>query len=151
MKKLIIISILATAMLLTACASNEVSSGSRILEHEYSGIEINNVVKRHVDSIYINRETGELLTAFDLDTLLKSDIIVIGEFIEEVGSGFSYEYYEEIDEISRFFPCTFNRLLITEVLKGDIRAGETIIVTQSYAVDEYGGLVTMSELTPIAT
>ena len=141
MKKLIIIGILTTALLLTACTSSEVSPGSRQGDYENNDkkTEINRIVKLHVNSELVDDETGEIITDIDLARLLKSDIVVIGEFIENDRGGFTHEQ----------FPFSFNKLLIKEVLKGDIKTDKIITVVQEYAVDEHGGLITTGNFTPM--
>jgi hypothetical protein len=141
MKKTMIIFILTAALLLTACSTTEVSTSdtqtetSQTTEIQQDTMQVKDIIKIHSDSVIVN-EQGETIDSFDLPIMLNSDLIVIGEFVENARGGFTNQRCESTGNIFKVFPNSFNQLLVTDVLQGDIEVGEIITISQQYAYDE---------------
>ena len=155
MKKIITISILTIALLLTACS--DVTRGEdRVLN--VSPIPSNTDDIAEVGIFHGNRMTyptlQHLLERADWGANVKenfsADLVVIGEFIEETQAGFRYQYDDYFKKDVVFDAHAYNQLLVTEVLKGKVKVGDTITVMQRYAFDEERNmLLSFDEMTPM--
>jgi hypothetical protein len=153
-KKTIMSGILSVVLFLTACSNTEVQQNrnERELQEEFFNSElskIKSVTRLHSSHVLANEQGESIVMGFS--ELLKSEIIVIGEFIEVARCGFSQRNCEISGTPRKEFPWAFNKLLITEVLHGDIEVGEIITVAERYAFDEeHGSIITFdSDLTPM--
>ena len=79
----------------------------------------------------------------------KNRIVVIGEFIEDAHEEPSYLYDEYFKREVISSRNSYTKLRITEVLKGDIKPGDVIIVHQSYGYNEEERYLSTDERTPM--
>jgi hypothetical protein len=159
-KKLFIgvLSIVMLLTVLTACSRTEVS---RPAENEIQTPDIDPQLQRALESrsqqiesvvdrlavmsmMHFN-EDGSVAGDLDLASLLRAEIVVIGEFINESQSSFAE--HSEVQRITA--PHSFNQLLVTEVLQGDVNVGDVLTVSKGYALDEHGILHTQTNFTPM--
>lgn len=97
----------------------------------------------------VKMEAERSIYYFIDDLEAATDIIVIGEFIEEDTQKAKYQY--ETDDVHMFLTDIYstNVIEIKKVLKGKVES-DTIKVSQSYGIEEdTGRLITFSELTPM--
>ena len=97
----------------------------------------------------VKMEAERSIYYFIDDLEAATDIIVIGEFIEEDTQKAKYQY--ETDDVHMFLTHIYstNVIEIKKVLKGKVES-DTIKVSQSYGIEEdTGRLITFSELTPM--
>lgn len=85
----------------------------------------------------------------DLETLEKaSDLVVVGTFIEDSVQDLDYHYNEIFGKEIIGNVNSTNTIEISRVIKGNISEGDTVKISQSYAVKD-GQLITHSDLTPM--
>ncbi len=110
---------------------------NRTIPKDFSGIEL--VEWGEVDRV----EYG------DLDNLEEaSDLVVVGTFVEDPIQNLDYHYNpffgkEIIGNVS-----STSSIEISRVIKGDVKVGDMVKVSQGYAVND-GQLITLSCLTPM--
>jgi len=145
MKKLIAMLLIAT--LLTSC--------SMLSSDDFDSIEFPTVEPKamYIDGVEVTKVTsgfeGSYVGVYTFDALLNSDLIVIGEFVEEK-SEFDYVYDDYFKRDVIFGASTFGELRVLEVLQGDIEVGDTVTVWQQYSFDkERGALISFDDRTPI--
>jgi len=144
MKKLITISVLTIAILLTACSNTEISPDKgqendiNITEVRFSG--------GHYDR-WIPYTLEELMNE---ENIFNTGSVVIGEFIGETEFRREYKYDDFFKkDILRDVYAT-NQLQIVQVLKGDIKVGDVVTMDQRYDYDEKSGVFTViGDLTPM--
>ncbi|MCL2071528.1 MAG: hypothetical protein FWH07_04745 [Oscillospiraceae bacterium] len=137
MKKIITISVLTVALLLTACSSPEIFT-----ENE-SDTEV--ASENPSDDLFTVARLAQVKKHIDI-----VDTIFIGEFIEDTEQEFSYMYSEYFKKDIQIGAYTYSKLLVTEVFKGDVKPGDIITVGQRYGFDdERNALISFSELTPM--
>jgi len=141
--KLIICGILIIAVLLTACSASNIESNAEITE--VITIEGNGRIYRSLQELLEPSDWG----AGVLEDL-SADLVVIGEFVEETDANFRYIYSDIYKKDVVINANAFNKLSVIEVLKGDVKIGDTIKVGQSYAFDEERGvMITFDGMTPM--
>jgi hypothetical protein len=141
MKKLVV-SILAVVLFITACSNSETLSGFTI--DNAVGVVVAN---DGFDMILLD-EYGNV-SNFDLQLLLGSDLVVIGEFVEDCYSRHSYFYSPSHGREIVRDALSFNQLQIIDVLQGEAQVGDVITVAQYYYVDDEGTFVSFDGLTPM--
>ncbi|MDR0326072.1 MAG: hypothetical protein LBI19_08285 [Oscillospiraceae bacterium] len=142
--KRIIFGILSIALLLSACTI------SQQLEDDF---EIKEVVAIQGDRM-IYQSLQQLLEPADWGgTALEdfsADLVVIGEFMAETESKLIYEYSDHFGRDIVADTLALNQFYVTEVLKGDVKIGDTVTITQRYSFDEErGAFILFGELTPM--
>lgn len=86
---------------------------------------------------------------FDLGTIEKSsDVIVIGTFTDYTRQEEKYQYDDRFDKDVLTDFASYNTIEISQVIQGDVKVGDTLIVAQEYAVVDKK-LLTYSKLTPM--
>ncbi|MCL1831603.1 MAG: hypothetical protein FWG45_01675 [Oscillospiraceae bacterium] len=145
--KYTVIGVLTIAMLLVACSNTETSILPTDTEMGSQVKQITDV--RVVQSDYsLLDPDGKPVTSTTFEMLLRSDLVVIGEFIEE-SQGEISQWYDDYGTPSQGLPHSFNRLRVIEVLQGNIEVGEIVTIDESYAVDKNGVLLTLGSRTPM--
>lgn len=133
MKKIIsIISALALCATLTACnkTGNETAN-------DFSGIKVLRWGKA-------DREVYHTL-----DQLERAcSIAVVGTFIEDSVPDPDYHYDAFFGKEVIGSVISDNKIEVTQVLKGDVKAGDCLKIRQGYAIDN-GELISRSDLTPM--
>lgn len=133
MKKIIsIISALVLCTALTACNTTESSTAN-----DFSGIKV------------VRWGGGDREVYYTLDQLeRRCDVAVVGTFIEESVQDLDYRYDDFFGKEVIGLVSSDNKIEVTQVLKGDVEAGDCLKIRQGYAVDN-GELISMSALTPM--
>jgi len=128
----VLIVMVVTLLTLTLVACNEREIENLASTPTLDVNAINEVTFFRGDSVVLD-EYGEP-TVMGLNILLRSDIIVIGEFIGETHTRFIPGL---VSGVSR--AITFSDLRIIEVLDGDVEIGDIVKVAQNYYIDEENG------------
>ncbi|MDR0222590.1 MAG: hypothetical protein LBI38_03515 [Oscillospiraceae bacterium] len=144
MKKSVVINFLAFALLSSVACSG--ASGGAVKEVVIIRGDRNvyGSLNMLLEPVTVNYEGEELTEDFS------ADLVVIGEFTGETKAGFGYVYDDHFKKEIINDANAYNQLLITNVLKGDAKVGETVTVVQRYGFDEErGALISFSGLTPM--
>ncbi len=126
-----------TAIICTFALCASLTACSQTIPKDFSGIEL--------------EKWGIVCRAEyeDLDDLEKaSDLVVVGTFAEDSVQDLDYRYNGFFGEkIIVGFNST-NSIEVSRVIKGDVKVGDMVKVSQGYAVND-GQLLTRSDLTPM--
>lgn len=133
MKKIILLLFLLVNMLTFVSCSNSVEG----TEEAYSGLKFIEVAE-------VNR-----LKLYDLDSLeTVSDVIVVGTFSGNAEQEIITQYDEQVGYDTLMNVISYNDIIVSKVIKGDVNVGDTLRVAQEYAVVD-NRFLTYSELTPM--
>ncbi|MCL2717372.1 MAG: hypothetical protein FWE14_01120 [Lachnospiraceae bacterium] len=156
MKKIIISFLLILILAFAACANSEASLTMQELETRQ---ELEKEIEANIAAFEMTRIVGAFgmssrVCYFTVEDLLesywKTDLVVIGEFIEEAETTLQYQYNEFFDKEVVVDAHANGRFLIKEVLWGDAKAGDIVTIYQRYAFDyEYNELISFSETMPM--
>ncbi len=132
MKKLIsIIAALASCVSLAACSKSPESSGV------FAGVEL------------VRTGMADRIVADNLEELEKySDIAVVGKFIDDAVSDNTYTYSDYFEKEILTFPRSYNTIEVKQVLMGDVKIGDKLVIEQLYGIDDVT-LYSVSDLTPM--
>jgi hypothetical protein len=125
MKKLVIISILTVSFLLTAC------SKPQPITPRINGFDVNRrllMSDSHTDTAPHPSTLKEITE--------EPHAIIIGEFCKETEQEFIYRYDEYFEKDVVYNVRSYNDILVTEVLKGDLKIGDKVEYTMAYAIEE---------------
>ncbi|MCL1881970.1 MAG: hypothetical protein FWF76_07330 [Oscillospiraceae bacterium] len=135
--------VLLFALLLTACTRLETSTTTQSrVAGQASGVRMQQSNYQMVDAF------GNPVGSTNMEMLLNSDLVVVGEFVENSQHEFA-KWALDDGSFVKGLPHSFNRLRVTEVLQGDIKIGEELIISTSYAVDENNFLISHGYCTPM--
>ncbi len=135
-KSLFLIFSLACMFLLTSCSASAADTGNE--KEAFSDLEL--------------AKWGESDRAvyYTLDDLEKSsDAVIVGSFTEDAVQEEEYEYSDHFGKEILTNIRSFNTVEVKSVLKGSVKEGEKLKISQSYGVHD-GQLLTISDLTPMA-
>ena len=153
MKKIKFIATLISVVLIlsiSGCSEKfDVNSDKSLTQSNKESVKIKEVIVNKPHKYKINND-GKQFETIDLPYLSESGLIVIGEFVEDAHSIISYIYDPNFDKGIIRDSISYNRLLVTEVLKGDVKLGDIITIQQNYRIEEgRGALVSYDGLTPM--
>ncbi|MCL2754386.1 MAG: hypothetical protein FWD35_01550 [Oscillospiraceae bacterium] len=127
-----------------------VVAGCSAMTAQQENSEVSSVVVVQESGVFVDGKGGvfsreDMLT---LERVLECEIGIIGEFIGESSSGFALSHAEHRVP-SEWWGWTFSRLLVTEVLFGDVEVGDILMFASPYALTDYGTLLTRTTFTPM--
>lgn len=131
-KHILITAVFSLCVLLTACSSTAESYDvSADLECIRGGVCVDRIV---FEDLYSLEEAV--------------DIVVTGKFIADAEQNITYEYDAGFGKNVVTMVESYNTIEVKKVLKGDVSAGDNLVIGQYYGIVD-GDLITFSSLTPM--
>ncbi len=107
---------------------------------------------RQEEELEVVQVQGDRVVYHTLEELAAaSDLIVIGEYGQETEQELVYEFSSEFQKDVLVDTVSTNQINVLKVLKGDVKEGDSLEISQRYGVLEAENqLVTFSDMTPMS-